>query len=323
MIKANTDNRYTITFVVCKIFFLVVLTSTPVKASLLSVNESFCTRQTNVMSGNGGEVLLNRVIGSADDGTVAGDGHTIQRLDVGDRLAGIGQTLTVECLASGISRDLGADEYNLKTALRAFEVISKVSDASGFHFTFGSLTPLEYSETIQVASGGALAISVDSIPEGTMILSFDDPTPSFTVETVPGSPGANWTEATNGIRHWSVGIGRPTDFWMASFPTDDLGLLPMLPSSVEVGTISFGLSLLSGHSGFSEIIPSPCIGPSGIVSVDFCLSGKAVGTADIDTPFPIGLKTEITFHPVPEPEAVQLLLLGVLGITFFTRSRTS
>jgi hypothetical protein len=284
---------------------------------LKAVNEIFFINELNKFVGTGGEILLNLVL-SEDDPTTPGfdpdgvladpdlDGpiskHIIQRLDVGDRLVGIGTSQTVECVSCPRleSRALGLDVYEAKNALRAFKVIEKVAVAGGgFNFTFGPLSPEEYSATIKTASGGSVTIPAETIPVGTMILSFNDPTPNFTVANIPGSPGMNWVKATEGTRHWSVGVADPTDFWVSSFASDDLGLLPFLSSKTTIGKINFGLSLLSGSTGLSSLNKVPCAGPAGIiVNKDFCLSGSAVGTFGIDTPFQIGLRTEITFNPV-------------------------
>lgn len=281
----------------------------------VSVNDLFFLNEQNLMSGSGGEVHLNDVLSGDDpatpgfdlDGTIADPDlggpippHLIQRLDVGDRLVGIGVTVRIDGLSSGDSVFLGVGN-NLKTAARAFVVTGKQPNpGGGFDFIFGPLSPTDFSAAVNEASEGAVTVPAASIPAGTMILSFDDPTPSFTLLNIPGSPGSNWVGATDGARHWNVGVADADDFWAASFPSDDLGLVPLLPPDSLIGSISFGLSLLPGSTGLTSVNPVQCMGPAGLVEVDFCLAGSVVGTFGVDTPFPIGLRTNITFHPVQE-----------------------
>ncbi|HVZ38106.1 MAG TPA: hypothetical protein VHI13_02435 [Candidatus Kapabacteria bacterium] len=130
-------------------------------------------------------------------------------------------------------------------------------------------------------------------------MSFVDSDPAYTLQTVEGSPGENWMRATKGLRHWNAGIANDSDFWAASFPSDDMSLLPGIPNSMKVGSIRFGLSLLSGGGAGIDFRLVPCINPSGSTTYQqFCLSGYATGTGGLDTPFPIGLRTEILFHPL-------------------------
>lgn len=256
--------------------------------------ENFFYGEVNKFVGSGGEVLIKGEKNADTPPT---------RIDVGDRLIGIGVTHTVESL----SRPPGPDTFRafniesgneLKAALRAFEVAKKDRAQDGFDFTLAPLSPTDYSDLIERVSGGSVKIPPESIPVGTMVLSFLDPNPTYTLGTVAGSPGANWAEATKGARHWNVGIGSPTDFWVATFPSDDVGMLSLVPSSTKIGSIRFGLSLLPGSRGVTRLKPVPCVGPSGAMTTHhFCLSGVAVGTQGLDTPFPIGLRTEIIFHP--------------------------
>ncbi len=297
----------------------------------LTVNGSVFNNELNRFLGTGGEILINSVLSGDDpatpgfdpDGTMADpdlDGpippHLIQRLDVGDRLVGIGVTQEVECLScppsSASSRAFRAAGSHQKAALRAFKVKDKETLPDCFKFSFEPLAPEEFSATVQEASGGAVTVSPESIPAGTMVVSFDDSSPNFTLLTGSGSPGMNWVEATDGARHWNIGVGSPTDFWASSFPSDDLGLLPLLSSTTSAGSIRFGLSLLSSGPGMGIPVEKVrCEGPAGPVAVDFCLSGSPVGTLGVSTPFPIGLRTEVRFHPMTEglpPTTVNPLL---------------
>lgn len=281
-----------------------------------SVDELFFFNELNRFLGSGGEILVNEMLSEDDpttpgvdrDGTVADpdlDGpippHLIQRLDVGDRLIGIGIAHAVESL----SRPPGRETFHAlvssgpKAALRAFVVVKKEVIESGFKFTFGPLSPQEFSDLVAEVSDGLVKIPVESIPEGTMVLSFDHDDSEYTLESIPGSPGRNWELATAGARHWNIGVAQGTDFWVANFDSDDLGLLSLLPSSAKVGSIRFGLSLLPGSKGYSKLEKVSCVGPDGNTTMHhFCLSGTAAGTNGFDTPFPIGLRTEIIFRPV-------------------------
>ncbi|MCC6522373.1 MAG: hypothetical protein IT373_06915 [Polyangiaceae bacterium] len=250
--------------------------------------------ELNRFSGSGGEVLVK---GPNNAGAPA------TRIDVGDRLIGIGVTHIVETL----SRPPGPESFRAmhkesgsvtKFALRAFQVAQKVPGANGFDFGLAPLTPDEFSDLTERVSGGAVRIAPNTIPAGTMILSFLDAAPTYTLKSVAGSPGVNWSAATKGERHWNVGIESPSDFWAASLPSDDIGALALMPSWMTIGTITFGLSLLPQSKGMTNFRPVPCVGPTGTTTTHhFCLSGAATGTQGFDTPFPIGLRTQIIFQP--------------------------
>lgn len=248
---------------------------------------------TNRFVGSGGEVLIKK------------DPHQPPgRLDVGDRLMGIGATHMVENLDvapgpdSFHSTSMESD-FQVKSALRAIEVTAKEETKEGYDFTFQALTPKAYSETLEELSEGAVRILPDEIPNGTIVLSFVDSSPEYTLGAVAGSPGANFVAATKGERHWNVGLGKEDDFWVASFPSDDVGLLAQMPRTMMVGTIRFGLSLLPNSTTTIGLEPVSCAGPSGKESEhDFCLEGMASGTQAIATPFPIGVQTQIRFRPI-------------------------
>lgn len=281
-----------------------------------TVNEALFAGQLNRLPGVGGEILVNRVLSEDDPSTPGrdpdgemgdpdGDGpippHVIQRLDIGDRLVGIGTTLAIHCTQCEPGqgpRELGTASDQAKHAARAFVVAGKERVPRGFRFRFSPLSPEEYSATLREASGGAIVIPPESIPRGTMVLSFDDAEPSFSLSREAGSPASNWRGATDGIRHWNVGVAKETDFWMSTFPTDDLALVELMAPEQRIeSSIRFGLSLLPGGLGEElKLTPVECEGPDGVVKVDFCLTGSVVGTAGIETPFPIGLDTEVRLH---------------------------
>jgi hypothetical protein len=285
-----------------------------------TLDQVLFTDQTNRLVGIGGEILVNRVLSGDDprtpgndpDGQVAdpdGNGpippHLIQRLDVGDWLVGIGVTQRVECVdclaRPDRVRHLGRGPGRMgiaKSAARAFEVRTRERILEEYRYTFQPLSPEDFSAAVAQASGGAVTIPPASIPRGTMVVSFQDRTPGFTLASHQGSPGINWREATDGARHWNVGVARETDFWMASFPSDDIGMVALLPEGSRIGMIRFGLSLLEGGDGeYLPMKPVSCEGPNGPVNVDVCLSGTAVGTRGGGTAFPIGLSTEVRLQP--------------------------
>lgn len=228
-------------------------------------------------------------------------------MDVGDQLIGIG----VAHLVESVSRPPGIDSFNTvnpdngyqaKVAARSIEVASKEEVAGGFEFGFRALDPEEFSGLLTEVSEGAISVSADTIPKGTMVLSFLHDEPSYTLANVDGSPGTNWARATAGNRHWNVGVASEDDFWWASFPSDDIDLLTSLPPYENVGSVRFGLSLLPGSEGFTDMDRVEFSHPSGATtSHHFCLSGTAAGTGGLETPFPIGLRTEIVFHPREVP----------------------
>jgi hypothetical protein len=256
-----------------------------------TLETAFYPGSLNRFVGSGGEVLLKE-----DPKAPPG------RMDVGDRLIGIGITHLIENMDTPPGpesfRSSKEEDRPMKVAARSFRVTSKVAGEAGHDFRFEPLPPEEYSEALAEVSEGAVAISPDSIPPGTIILSFIDAEGAYTLRTLADSPGANWVAATSGSRHWNVGFAGETDFWSASFPSDEISLLRELPPTVEVGSIRFGLSLLPESRTTVELEQVACLHPSGETTMHhFCLEGRAAGTKDLDTPFPIGLRTAITFRP--------------------------
>ncbi len=258
-----------------------------------SFEDRFFFGATNRFVGSGGELLKKR-----DPQAPPG------RMDVGDRLMGIGATHMIENLDvppgpdSFHSTSMESD-FQVKSALRAIEVTAKEKTDEGYDFSFRALTPQAYSETLEELSEGTVEIPPDQIPDGTIILSFVDSSSQYTLGSVDGSPGANFAATTNGERHWNVGIGKDDDFWAASFPSDDIGLLNQMPRTMTVGRIRFGLSLLPDSTTTVRLEPVPCVDLSGKqAEFEFCLDGMASGTQGISTPFPIGVHTQIRFRPI-------------------------
>jgi hypothetical protein len=255
--------------------------------------QSFFLGDLNRFVGSGGEVLLKR--------DSAGPSS---RIDVGDRFIGIGATHLIESLSrppgpGAVRATTGAAAAAPKLALRAFAASAKDPVDDGYRFSFEPLPPDAYAETLAEVSGGAAVIPAETIPEGAIVLSFIDHAGRYTLETIDGSPGANWAAVTSAERHWNVGVATSSDFWTATFPSDDIEALTSLPPSTMVGSIRFGLSLLPDSRTTVRLEPVECESPSGGTSThDFCLSGTAAGTAEINSPFPIGLRTEIRFRPV-------------------------
>jgi hypothetical protein len=249
----------------------------------------FFFNEVNNLVGSGGEYLI-KAKGSKSPAT---------RIEVGDFFIGVGATHLVESM----SRNPGPAAFRLavgpaKSAYRAFEIKKKNKSDRGFDFEVGALSAQAYSALLETVSDGAVKIASDSIPHGTMILSFLDNRPTYTLDTTKGSPRANWEAAAKGERHWNVGVGKPDDFWVASLPSDDYSTLSQVPPWTKIGSIQFGLSLLSGSAGTLRLDPSPCVGPTGRTTThDFCFSGNVVGKQGLDTPFPILMRTEITFRP--------------------------
>jgi hypothetical protein len=256
--------------------------------------DNFFYDELNRFVGSGGEVFLKGARNLNSSST---------RMDVGDRLIGIGVTHVIE----NLSQPPGPDSFEamnfstgkeLKKAVRAFEVAKKSNGPDGFDFEFKPLSPQDYCDTLELVSTGAVRIRPESIPPGTIILSFLDSTQTYTLRTVPGSPSENWVRAVKGTRHWNVGIATSEDFWSASFPSDDIGLLTQLPPSAKAGRITFGLSLMPKSKGKANLIPVSIAELSGrSTHHHFYLEGHACGVKGLDTPFMIGLRTEIIFHP--------------------------
>jgi hypothetical protein len=247
----------------------------------------------------------NRFIGSGGEVIVKGPGNTggDTLIEVGDSLIGIGVTHLVE----GLGRTPGPDAFRpltkshqepSKKALRAFQVAEKREVSGGFDFSFKPLAPAVYSALLESVSDAAVSIPAEEIPEGTIILSFLEMESNYTLQRLGESAKENWLRTVAGEKHWCVGIGSEEDFWNASFPSDDVGVLSLLPPYVKVGEIRFGLSLLSKKDERVKFRKVPAIMLGGQTTYhDFCLNGSAAGTAGLNTPFYIGLRTEIVFHP--------------------------
>ena len=258
-----------------------------------SFEKTFFLNEVNKFTGSGGEILVKGEENAKAPAT---------RIDIGDRLIGIGITHAIESM----SRTPGPDSFRplltpsvpAKVAARVFAVTTKREVGDRFEFSFEPLPPKEYSALVEKVSEGAVRIDPESIPEGTMIVSFLDMNPAYSLNSIAGSPGANWVAATKGERQWNVGIGSDQDYWAASFPSDDIESLTRIPPWVKIGAINFGLSLLPGSQADVKFQPVPHVGPSREPTKhQFFLAGSVVGTEGLDTPFRIGLRTEIMFKP--------------------------
>jgi hypothetical protein len=263
-----------------------------VAVRITSFERHFFFNELNRMCGSGGELLLK------GDPTAP-----MGRMDIGDRLIGIGVTHLVESLSRppgpASFRSMAAGSRGpLKYAARAFTVASKTVTPNGHDFAFAPLSPQDYCDTLATVSQGRVRMAPGDIPEGTIIMSFVDAKPTYTLQTLARSPGENWRRVFAAKRHWNVGIANDDDFWDASFPSDEVGILTQLSPSERIGSIRFGLSLLPKSTGFQRLerIPWGTVSGRG-TKHHFCLSGYATGTSGLDTPFPIGLRTEITFFP--------------------------
>lgn len=251
----------------------------------------FYFNEVNNMVGSGGEFLIKGEANKNSPSTL---------IEVGDLFVGIGVTHMVESL----SRNPGPDafrvaSYPAKTAARAFRIVEKKQVNTGFDFVVDALSPKEYSDLLKKVSQGAVDIPADTIPQGTMILSFLNEKSSYTLDTKKGSPRINWVATTSGERHWNVGLGKPDDFWMAQLPSDDYAALSTIEPWTRLGQIRFGLSYLEGSQGKIKMAPSPAVGPKGKITMhDFSFSGTVVGKRGLATPFPIVMRTEITCRPV-------------------------
>ena len=253
--------------------------------------KNFFYNEVNNLVGSGGEFLIKGEENKKSPATL---------IEVGDYFIGIGITHMVESL----SRNPGPDAFRAiaipaKSAARAFRIVNKEKGDNGFDFKVDALSPQEYSALLARVSDGVVKIAPESIPPGTMILSFLDDHSTYTLEKTNESPGVNWLGTTKGERHWNVGIAGPDDFWVASLPSDDYSGLSQISPSTKIGSIKFGLSLLSGSEGGPSVEPSSSVGPTGKTTThDFCFSGTLVGTKGLNTSFPIVMRTEITFRPV-------------------------
>lgn len=256
--------------------------------------DAFYYGSLNRFVGSGGEILVK------PDG-YEGDGAT--RMEVGDRLFGVGATHLVENMSEPPGpRSFHAinDEapYVAKIALRGLHVTGAVQTEAGIEFSFEPLSPTEFSRLAAEVSSGGIEIAPETIPKGTYVISILQ---SELVYSLADSEdrAAVWTAAASGERHWNVGVGKDDDFWWARFPTDDVGLLTEIPPYERVGEVRFGLSMLEGSRHIVDLEPVEITNPYGTTSShDFCLSGTAAGVAGLATAFPIGLRTEILFHPI-------------------------
>jgi hypothetical protein len=249
---------------------------------------------------------LNRIVGSGGELLIKNPANkqgSPTKMEVGDCLIGIGATHFVESL----SRPPGLDAFRAmshenmanerKMAMRAFLISEKNKSDDGFDFRMTPLSPENYSQLLGKVSEGKMNISSATIPSGTMIISFVDAKSKYTLKSAGSSVAPLFANATTGERYWTVGLGKDDDFWEASFPSDDVQFLKMMDSAERVGKIKLGLSLLDFgvyKIRFASIVHTAL----GKISMhEFVLNGAAAGTKGLDSPFPIGLRTEIVCRP--------------------------
>jgi len=256
--------------------------------------QQFRLGEMNRMWGTGGEVLVK-----APENRNRGQDT---RIEIGDRLIGIGMTHFVQHLEQppGLANPLARFPPDRpKMAARAFQAHSIVETPDGVELRFRPLAPVDYAALIDEVSGGDAGIDPDTIPEGTMILSFLMGSEPYSLERIGNSPGENWRAVLAGERHWNVGIREKQDFWFAKFPSVDVAAVGMLAPWEKLGRIRFGLSLLPGSQGAMTMERIPTEHPEGGQTLhDFCLEGQVTGTRGLETDFYIGLATEIRCKPV-------------------------
>lgn len=248
--------------------------------------------QLNRINGTGGEILVK-----SPENARRGNDSIVEE---GDVFIGLGLAHMLE----NISEPGGLDTFRLvlspaKSVARALRVVDKVRAQTGVSLDLAPLEPTEFSEILATVSDGRAVVDPETIPDGTIILSYVVTDPDYTMRKIKGSPGENWYRGVRGDRHWNVGFGAKQDFWTASLPSDDLSRLTEFPSRVDVGEIRFGLSLLEGsQTAVGEFRPVEFRNARGEPTEhQFCLSGKVTGTRDWDSAFNISLRTFIVCHP--------------------------
>jgi len=253
------------------------------------------------LSDNSGEILIN----AAGTGT--------NTVDVGDTLFGIFNIQTDE--QGGITRNFGVAGVDEFTGVFEIQVTGKqtfngTTCLTAFCFQFGPSTAAIPAPLASGATGSLQSI----FGAGTMIATWDDPTPDYIRESTTLANAI--VQASNGSLFATLGA----NFWIANTISDDITAIAAIPDPGNGGTFNEALNFLVNNSGLAfSSVPCTNTQTGATVNVNVCGSGSLLGTNGTSTPFQSFDNVDFRLNVVPEPAMLSLLGIGLFAMGWMRR----
>jgi hypothetical protein len=255
------------------------------------------------LSDNSGEILIN----------AAGETNIV---DVGDTLFGVFNIQTDEQTGQ-TTRNFGVGGVDEFSGIFEITVIGKqtfngTTCLTAFCFQFG---PSTAAIPVPLASGATGSLQ-SIFGAGTMIATWDDPTPDYVRIGATLTLAQSVASATDGSLFATLGA----TFWNANTITDNIALIGSFFDPANGGTFNEALNFLINNSGLAfSSVSCTNVQTLATVNVNVCGSGSLLGTNGSATPFGSFNNVDFRLNVVPEPAMLSLIGIGLFALGWMRR----